>query len=374
MAQPERVALVHDRLDHAGGAERMLWTLHEMFPSAPIFTAMWNPLAVPRFLGCDVRTTWMQWLPGIQRAPRAYAALYPLAFAGLRLRGYDLVISLTTSFAMGIRTAKETLHVCYCNSPANFVWRPDSYFRRRAIRRISAPLRAWLKGWDRRAATQPDLFITSSGAVADRIRDCYGREPAIVPPAVDSFWFAPHRSNEFCLFVGRLVPHKRVELAIEACQRLGVPLWIAGEGRSAGTLRRRAGWNVRFLGRVPDADLRDLYRRAIAVLVPAEEDFGLVPLEAQAAGTPVIAYDAGGVRGTVLDDVTGIRFQRQSPDALAAAVRVAVGRRWDRSRIAANAARYSESRFRSDLTSTIDHFRQVAPMLEQVRFEQHHAV
>jgi glycosyltransferase involved in cell wall biosynthesis len=366
MEQPERVALVHDRLDHAGGAERMLWTMHDMFPRAPIFTAMWDPNAVPRFSGCDVRTTWMQRLPGIKRSPRAYAAVYPLAFAGLRLRGYDLVISLTTSFAMGVRTEEGTLHVSYCNSPANFVWRPDTYFRRRAIRRISAPLRAWLKAWDSHAASRPDLLVTSCPAVAKRIRDCYRRESAIVPPPIDSFWFAPHRSNEFCLFVGRLVPHKRVDLAIEACRRLGIPLWIAGEGRAASALRRRADWNVRFLGRVGDVELRDLYRRAIAVLVPGEEDFGLVPLEAQAAGTPVVAYDAGGAQETVLDEVTGIRFGPQTADAMANAIRAVSHRRWDRSRLAAHAARYSERRFRGDLLSTIEHFRRAAPVLRAI--------
>jgi glycosyltransferase involved in cell wall biosynthesis len=354
MAQPERVALIHDRLDHSGGAERMLWTLHGMFPAAPIFTAMWNADAVPQFRGCDVRTTWMQRLPGIGRSPRAYAAIYPLAFARLRLMGYDLVISLTTSFAMGVRTDKGTLHVCYCNSPANFVWRPETYFRSGTHRSFSRPVRAWLKAWDLHAASKPDLLLTSGAAVADRIRSCYGRESAIVPPPIDSYWFAPHRSNEFCLFVGRLVHQKRVDLAIEACKALGIPLWIAGEGRSERDLRRRGDGNIRFLGHVTDVELRELYRRAIAVVVPAEEDFGLVPLEAQAAGTPVVAYDAGGARETVLDEVTGLRFRPQTWEALATAI--------------------SETQFHGHFISTIEHFRQAAPVLERVSWEHRHAV
>lgn len=374
MTQSERVALVHDRLDHAGGAERMLWTLHEMFPSAPIFTAMWNRDGVPQFRSCDVRTTWMQRLPGITRYPRAYAAAYPLAFASLPLHEYDLVISLSTSFAMGVRTAIDALHVCYCNTPANFIWRPSTYFRHRASRTLMLPLRAWLRASDRGAAGKPDLLVTSCTSVADRIRACYGREPAVIPPPVGSFWFAPHRTNEFCLVVGRLVPHKRFELAIEACKRLRMPLWIVGEGRAVHTLRTQSDRNVRYLGRVTDVQLRELYRRAIAVIVPAEEDFGLVPLEAQAAGTPVVAFDAGGARETVLDEITGIRFRPQTTDALVAAIRTAAHRRWDRSRISAHAARFSEHRFRSDLLGTIQHFRQAIPVLEQIGAGNRHAV
>jgi glycosyltransferase involved in cell wall biosynthesis len=374
MEQPERVALVHDRLDHSGGAERMLWTLHRMFPAAPIFTAMWNHDAVPQFRGCDVRTTWMQRLPGIRRSPRTYAAVYPLAFAGLRLSGYDLVISLTTSFAMGTRTDKGAVHVCYCNSPANFVWRPQTYFRNGALRRLSTPLRAWLKAWDRRSANQPDLLVTSGPSVADRIRACYGREAAIVAPPIDQFWFAPHRSNEFCLFVGRLVHNKRVDLAINACKALGMPLWIVGAGRSSIGLRRLGGGNIRFLGRIADGELRELYRRAVAVVVPAEEDFGLVSLEAQAAGTPVVAYDEGGSRGTVVDGITGIRFRPQTWEALATAIRTAAHRTWDRTRITANAARYSEGKFRGNLLSTIEHFRRAAPVLERNSWEHRHAI
>jgi glycosyltransferase involved in cell wall biosynthesis len=231
-----------------------------------------------------------------------------------------------------------------------------------------------LKAWDLRAASKPDLFLTSGASVADRIRSCYGRESAIVPPPIASYWFAPHRGNEFCLFVGRLVHQKRVDLAIEACKALGIPLWIAGEGRSEKDLRRRADGNIRFLGHVPDAELRELYRRAIAVLVPAEEDFGLVPLEAQAAGTPVVAYDAGGARETVLDEVTGLRFRPQTWEALATAIRSAARRRWDRTRIMANAARYSETQFRGHFISTIEHFRQAAPVLERISWEHRHAV
>jgi len=336
----------------------MLWTLHEMFPTAPIYTAMWNRQLVSRFASCDVRTSWMQHLPGIKRAPRAYAGLYPLAFRSMKLRGYDLVISLTTSFAKGVQ-ADGAFHVCYCNSPSNFVWRPEAYFGSGRLRFLSAPLRAWLQARDRSAALQPDLWITSGQAVADRIRRVYGKDAAIVPPGIDARWFVDHQGDEFYLVAGRLVSHKRIALAIEACRQAAVPLWISGDGRAAPSLRRLARPNVRFTGRVSDQQLRDLYSRARAVLIPAEEDFGLVPLEAQAAGTPVIAYDAGGVGETVIQGETGLRFRPQSAAALADAIRENEGKTWDRDRIKANAARFTESRFRSELMSVIE--RQCSP-------------
>ena len=353
MPLPERVALVHDRLDQNGGAERMLWTLHEMFPTAPIYTAMWNRRRVPQFEGCDVRTSWMQHLPGIGRLPRAYAPLYPLAFRSMRLRGFDLVISLTTSFAKGVRT-DGALHVCYCNSPSNFVWRSEAYFGRSWTRALVSPLRRWLAARDLEAAKQPDLWVTNGPAVAERIRRAYGKDAVIVPPGIDRRWFVEHRSDEFYLVVSRLVPHKRIDLAIDACRLAGVPLVVVGDGRAGADLRRLAGPDVRFAGRVSDEKLPDLYARARAVLMPAEEDFGIVPLEAQAAGTPVIAFDAGGVRETVVQGTTGLRFSPQTPNALAAAIRESQGITWDRDRIRANAEQFTDARFRRDLTSVIE--------------------
>ncbi|MDQ6796035.1 MAG: glycosyltransferase [Chloroflexota bacterium] len=360
---PERVALVHDRLDQNGGAERMLWTLHGMFPTAPIYTAMWNRRRVSQFKGCDVRTSWMQRLPGIGRMPRAYAPLYPLAFRSMRLRGFDLVISLTTSFAKGVRT-DGALHVCYCNSPSNFVWRPASYFGRSWKNLFSAPVRGCLMAFDREAARHPDIWVTNGPTVADRIRRAYGAAATIVPPGIDQHWFTEHRSDEFYLVVSRLVPHKRIELAIEACRRLGVPLWVVGDGRAEADLRRLAGPDVHFTGRVSDDELRNLYARARAVLMTAEEDFGLVPLEAQAAGSPVIAFDAGGVRETVIQGTTGLRFAPQSAEALATAIRASQAMTWDRDRIRANAAEFTESRFRRELTSLIE--RHTRPAAEPV--------
>jgi glycosyltransferase involved in cell wall biosynthesis len=351
---PSRVALVHDRLEQNGGAERVLWALHSIFPNAPIYTPIWNRHAVPSFGDCDVRTSWMQRLPAIGKAPRIYAALYPLAFAGLKLEGYDLVISLTSSFAQGVHTNGSSVHVCYCHSPANFVWRPEAYFLNRLARSLTAPLRLWLKAWDRRAAQQPHIYIATGQPVAERVMKFYGRNANIVPPPVDRKWFTPHLGDDFYLVAARLVPHKHVDLAIQACQRLAVPLVVAGSGRSADRLRKMSGSSVRFTGYVSDDQLRDLYSRARAVLVPSEEEFGLVALEAQAAGTPVIAFDAGGSKETVIDGVTGVRFAPQTVEGLVAAIQRFGQYTWDRAAIQANAARFDEARFRRDLLALIE--------------------
>ena len=355
-----RVALVHDQIEQDGGAERVLWTFHNMFPTAPIFTAMWNRTRMQRFESCDIRTSWLQHLPGIQRVPRAYAALYPLAFVGLDLSEFDLVISSSTSFAKGIRTGKSTAHIGYCYSPANFLWRPEAYFTTPVSRGLTLPLRLWLKAWDRWAARQPDVVIAISESVADRVRRFYRREPTILHPPVDPSWFVGHKSEEFYLTVSRLVEPKRIDLAVDAAGQLGVPLWIVGEGRAAAGLKERAKENVRFLGHVDDAELRDLYARAIAVVMPGEEDFGIVPVEAQAAGTPVVAYDAGGAKETVIEGVTGLRFRPQTVEALANAMS-SVRRPWDRARIRANAARFAEPNFRNRLIAIIDRYRVPVP-------------
>jgi glycosyltransferase involved in cell wall biosynthesis len=352
MLRADRVALVHDRLEQNGGAERVLWALHEIFPQAPIFTTIWNRHAVPRFQACDVRTSWMQNLPGVLHAPRAYAAFYPIAFNGMKLTDFDLVISTTSSFAQGIHT-NGALHVCYCHSPANFVWRPEAYFHGRIARTAAIPLRSWLKAWDRRTAAQPDVYVATGQPVAERIGAFYRRSAAIIQPPIERKWFTAHQAEDFFLFAGRLVPHKRAGLAIEACTQLGVPLVVAGTGRIEQELRRASHRKTDFVGYVSDDELRSLYARARAVLVPSEEEFGLVSLEAQAAGTPVVAYDAGGARETVIDGETGIRFAPQTAAGVASGIRRFLDQNWDRDVIRANAARFSQDRFERELLRLI---------------------
>ena len=355
MPWPERVALVHDRLDQNGGAERVLWALHELFPEAPILTAMWNRRVVPQFQGCDVRTSWMQRLPGIEARPRAYAAVYPLAFAGLDLREYDLVISSSSSFAKGIRRAPGAQHVCYCHSPANFLWRPEAYFPNRISRSLSWPLRAWLRRWELWAMRQPDVYVANGRAVADRIEAYYGVRAEVVHPPIDERWFSFERSpSDFLLVVARLVEQKRVDIAIEAAQRLGRRLIVVGDGRQVDLKRRWSGPTVEFAGRVSEEELGRLYATARALVVPAEEDFGMAALEAQATGTPVVAYDAGGARETVIDGVTGVRFRPQSVEGLVSALSALESLDLDPERIRAHARRFSNEAFSEAIRGLLD--------------------
>jgi glycosyltransferase involved in cell wall biosynthesis len=273
------------------------------------------------------------------------------------------VVSLSSAFAKGIRTGAGTTHICYCHSPANFVWRPSAYFPRAATRRLAAPLIAWLAEWDRWAARQPDVYVATGRTVAERIQRFYGRQAEIIAPPIGDSWFVSHCRDDFYLVVSRLVEQKRVELAIEACRALDVPLVIVGEGRQASKLRHLAGSKTSFLGRVSDEELRSLYVQARAVLIPAEEDFGLVPVEAQAAGTPVIAFDGGGARETVIDGTTGMRFSPQTAHALTQTIKRAANVVWDHEGIARHAASFKEGRFRRDLLRLIEQYRpHVVPM------------
>jgi glycosyltransferase involved in cell wall biosynthesis len=221
--------------------------------------------------------------------------------------------------------------------------------------------------WEKWGARRPDAYLAMGSAVAERISSHYKRQAEVIPLGLDAHWFGPHVANEHFLVASRLVEQKRIDLAIRACAAAGVPLVIAGEGRDEQRLRRMSGAGVQFLGHIRDrARMRDLYTRATAVIVPAEEDFGLVALEAQAAGTPVIAYDAGGARDTVVDGVTGIRFAPQTPDALEGAIREAAARSWDHQTIRRHAAGFDQGAFKAQFATLVSRLRQEKEPARQV--------
>lgn len=321
-----RVALVHDYLNQMGGAERVLLTLHDLFPQAPIYTSLFDPSRVdPRFRRLDIRTTFMQRLPGAKRHHQRYLPLYPFAFEQLDLRAYDLVISDSSAFAKGIVTRPDALHLCYCYTPMRWAWNYQDYVEREQLGRLSRlvlpPFITWLRGWDYATAARVDYFISISPIVAARIAKYYRRESVYIPPPVETSRFAVAPEHEdYFLIVSRLVPYKRIDLAVQAFTRLGLPLRIIGSGRDERRLRRMAGKNIQFLGRLSDEAVRQQMARCRAFVFPGEEDFGLTPLEAQASGRPVIAYSAGGALATIVDGSTGLFFDEQTPDALAEAV------------------------------------------------------
>jgi glycosyltransferase involved in cell wall biosynthesis len=346
-----RVAIIHDYLNQYGGAERVLEVIHELYPDAPIYTAIYDPAAMPAaYRSWDIRPSWMQRLPGWRRHFRHYFVLYPSAFESFDLSGYDLVISSSSAFAKGVIPHHDALHVCYCHTPMRFGWRTGAYVDREQIYgfkgRILPLVLTYLRTWDVASSVRVDSFVANSHEVARRISRYYGRPSTVIPPPVDLPVYDPAPPEDFYLTGGRLVPYKRIDLAVRACTALGVPLVVFGDGRARAELEALAGPNVRFVGRVDERTLRDLYRRCRAYIESGEVDAGIQPVEAMAAGRPVIAYAAGGALETVVDGVTGRFFQEESAAALAVAIAQSRLDVWDAAVIRAHAEQWGRERFK----------------------------
>ena len=304
-----------------GGAERVAEAMHDSFPGAPIYTTVALPQSLPsRMRAADIRTSPMQHLPAMDRKFRHYFMLYPFAVEHFDLSPYDLIFSSSSGYAKGVRRRRNAIHVCYCHTPMRWVWRYDDYVARekfgKGIRSL-LPLALWgLRKWDLRAAQQPNYYIANSRLVAERIRKIYKREAFVIPPPIEVNRF--HMSNDiqdYYLVLSRLMPYKRIDLAIEACKRMNRRLIIIGDGPDRARLEKLGDDRIEFLGRQSDQIVNYYAARCRALLFPGEEDFGMAPLEANAAGRPVIAFRAGGAEETVVDGKTGVFFD--SPNALA---------------------------------------------------------
>jgi glycosyltransferase involved in cell wall biosynthesis len=355
---PRRVAIVHDYLNQYGGAERVLEVLHELYPEAPIYTSIYDPDAMPEaYRTWDIRTSWMQRLPDWRRNFRNYFALFPWAFESFDLGEYDLVVSSSSAYAKGVIPRQDAVHLCYCHTPMRFGWRTADYVLREGItgwklallRATLAPLRTWDVGTSLRV----DAFVANSQVVAQRIRRYYRRSAQVIPPPVDLAPYDPCEPEDFYLTGGRLVPYKRIDIEVRACTALRLPLVVFGSGRGLAELEAIAGPTVRFVGRVDDAQLGELYRRCRAYITAGDEDAGIQPVEAMGYGRPVIAYAAGGVLETVVDGVTGRFFREQTPAALAVALAQSRTDTWDAARIRAHAEQWSRERFRKRITEAI---------------------
>jgi glycosyltransferase involved in cell wall biosynthesis len=356
---PMRVALVHDWLNQQGGAEDVLEALVRMYPGAPVYTSMYAPGLMPAtYQQWDVRTTWLDHLPGIHRHHQPYLPLYPLAFDRLRLSGYDMVLSNKSGFCHGVRVEPPALHICYCLTPTRYVWLLADYARRegfgRGVNALLPAVVALLRRWDYAAAQRVDHFIAISTEVRERIRRFYRRESVIIYPPVDTARFQPAASHDdFYLVLSRLVPYKRIDLAVQACRQLRRPLVVAGEGRDRQRLQALAGAEATFLGRVGDERAADLLARCKALLFPGVEDFGIAPLQAQAAGRPVIAYAAGGALDTVIEGRTGVLFRQPTAEALAQAVLALDELALDPASMRAHAASFDVSVFEQKLKAFV---------------------
>lgn len=322
-----RVAIVHDFLAQAGGAERVVEVLHQVFPNAPVYTSIYDADAtLPSFRDMDVRTTFLQRLPGGASWHKFYLPLYPMAFEQLDLSDYDVVISSSSSFAKGVITGPQTCHICYCHTPSRFAWRYHEYISQGGYSRWTRHLLPFvihsLRTWDYVSAQRVDHFIANSKNVANRILKFYRQPSEIICPPVNTsrFRIAEGPVGDYLLVVSRLVGYKKIDLAVEACTKRGIPLKVVGVGPAMPRLMAMAGPTVEFLKRAPDKQVTELLSHCRAFLFPGEEDFGIAPLEAMASGRPVVAYRAGGALETVVENKTGVFFHEPTADSLADAL------------------------------------------------------
>lgn len=355
-----KTALVHDWLNQIGGAEDVLENLVALYPEAPLYTSLYAPQVMPdHWREWDIRTSFIDRLPLARRKQQLYFPLYPTAFEQFDFRQYDLVLSNKSGFCHGIITGPETLHICYCLTPTRYVWRYHQYAEQenlgRLTRSLLVPFLAWLRQWDRLAADRVDHFIAISQEVRRRIGKIYRREATIIYPPVDTGRFElSNRVDDYYVIVGRLVPYRRIDLLIEAFNKMGRRLLIAGNGRDRERLEAMAGPTVEFLGYVPDADLPDLLARARAFVFPGEEDFGIAPIQAMAAGRPVIAYAGGGALDTVIPGETGWLFAEQSVAAIIEAVETADPTSLSPARIRQHAEQFDTAVFRRKISRFVE--------------------
>lgn len=330
MNPPQRIAIVHEWFTSMRGGEKCVEALCELYPDATLFTLLHVQGTVsPTIEKMDIRTSFVQHLPAAARRYRYYLPLFPTAIQRFDLSGFDLVISSSHCVAKGVRAPRGALHLCYCYTPMRYLWvQREEYFgkgRAGLLTRLGVrAVERYLRRWDVRTAANPHFFVAISENVRKRINAIYRRDADMIyPPVSTGDFHLSTRNDGYFLIVSALVPYKRVDLAIEAFNRTGDRLVIVGSGPESERLRQQAGQNITFAGWQPDEKLPDFYERCTAVVFPGEEDFGIVPVEAMAAGKPVIAYARGGALETVLDTKalrTGILFDQPTAESLIDAI------------------------------------------------------
>jgi len=356
-----KIAIVHDYLNQYGGAEKVVEALHDLYPRAPIYTSIYLPELLPAvFRKMDIRTSFMQKLPFLKGHFKKYLMLYPAAFESLNLESYDVILSSSSGFAKGARIHPGCLHICYCYTPMRFAWDYDHYVARERLSRLTRRILPFfisrLKKWDLDKNKSVDYFIAISRCIQDRIKKYYHLESVLIYPPVhvDGFEISKETSG-FFLIVSRLNAYKRIDLAIEAFNVLGLPLKIIGDGPHKKALQAMSGPNIEFLGKVPNDLLPQMYSHCEALIFPGNEDFGIVPVEAQVCGRPVIAYAAGGALETVVDGVTGLFFKETKTESLVRAVKKfeEIKHTFSSSSIRNNALRFNENVFKREIADFI---------------------
>lgn len=360
-----KIAIVHDWLTNIGGAERVVEALLEAYPQADLYTSVYNQAKLPKFSeNRKVFTSFLQHWPLALRKHQLYPTLRTLAFESFDFSGYDVVISSSSAEAKGVITPTETLHIAYIHTPVRYYWSNyEDYLRDPGFGLLSPLLRPiipWfvrrMRRWDFAAAQRPDVLVANSQTVAQRVRTYYKRSSKVIYPPIDieRFDAGPDNDKGYLLVVSRLVPYKRIDLAVQACSELGLRLIVAGSGSEEKRLKSLAGPTIEFKSGLSDAEITTLYHDCRAFLFPGEEDFGITPVEAMACGKPVVAYGKGGLAETVVDGSTGLLFHKQDKEALKASLHKLDGQKWDRAKIKQHAKNYSKQNFIKQIHALVD--------------------
>ncbi len=355
-----KIALVHDYLTQRGGAERVFELLCNFFPDADVFTSVFDAKNTIQLGDRPVNTTYLQQIPGAAKYFRLLAPFYFSAFRALDLQEYDLILSSSTSFAKAVRKRSDAVHICFCHNITRFLWETDTYLRHygtyRPLKPLIEPIFQAMRDADLSYSQEPDLYIANSTTVAERIQRIYGRPAITINYPIDSRQFIfSDQKDDYYLSSARLLSYKRIDLIVEAFNWLGYPLLISGSGPERQRLESRALGNIKFLGHVSDSERRSLFTNARSVIVAACEDYGLVPVEANFSGTPVIAYGAGGVLDTQIPGETGVLFKRQTPESLIEALLKANQVQWNYQAIRDHALNnFTEDVFYAKIRDVID--------------------
>lgn len=360
-----KIALVHDYLSQDGGAERVLKALHEIWPDAPIFVLFHDRKKINYLDHEKIRESWLSQMPFVKKIFQWYLPLMPMATEHHDLHGYDLVISSTSSFAKGVITSPNSLHISYCHTPPRFLWGDGNNYlsdlkSNYLIKLILPILNHRLRIWDQLSTQRVDYFIANSQTVQKRIKKYYRRESNIIFPPVDTHRFQiASNLGDYYVAGGRLVPYKRLDLVIKVFNRLQLPLKIFGIGPEYKYLKKIAKPNIEFYGKISENEKAVLFSRALAFIHPQKEDFGITPIEAMSAGRPVIAYGFGGATETILSNETGEFFTQQTWESLLSSVVNFDPYKWDSEKIRLHAQNFSSDKFKNNIkTYTSEHFSQ----------------
>ena len=361
-----KIAFVYDRLNKIGGAERILETIHQIWPDAPFYTAVHDLNGAPLSKRWQVRTSFMQHIPFAKTSHELYPWLTPFAFESFSL-DFDIVISITSAEAKGVITKPSTLHICYCLTPTRYLWSHSSDYQKQGLAWLK-PLQYFLltklRAWDQIAVQRPDHYLTISQTVRHRITKYYRRDAAVIYPPVNTDFFQPAASSPsvdklahlpgFFLVVSRLVAYKRIDIAIKACNQLNLPLVIVGTGRMLSKLKRLAGASVKFVGKLTDQELLRYYQNCAALIFPGEEDFGLTMLEAQSVGKPVIALRQGGATEIIKAGKTGLFFDKPTAASLKPVLRRFKAQTFNNRQIRDNVLKFDQKKFKKRFQATIE--------------------